>query len=106
MARSRSCRACRGWHDLAKPWPFECISHFGVIPRPAPNIRTDGMDPVRSMVSGQMFDSRSAYYREVRQAGCEIVGDDRAGFGKPPGYQAGDLAGDIKATIAELSQGS
>ena len=71
----------------------------------APFIRTDGMDPIRSMADGRTYDSRSAYYASVRSAGCEIVGDDAAGFGRPPGYEAGDLAGDIKQTIHELTHG-
>ena len=25
---SRSCRVCRGWHDLAETWPEGCLGHF------------------------------------------------------------------------------
>lgn len=28
MARSRYCRACKGWHDLAETWPEGCLGHF------------------------------------------------------------------------------
>ena len=73
---------------------------------PAPMIRPDGMDAVRCMADGRRYDSRSAYAAAVRRAGCEIVGDDRTGFGKAPGYQPGDIATDIKRTLAELSRGS
>lgn len=96
MARSRFCKTCEGWHDLAEPWPLECIR---VERNAAPNIRTDGMDPIVSMVSGKVHDSKSAYYREVRQAGCEIVGNDRAGFGKRPEYRPQGVAESIKRAI-------
>ena len=62
----------------------------------------DGMDPIVSMADGQTYDSKRAYQRGVRQAGCEIVGNDRAGFGKPPEYQPGNIGADIKRSIEEL----
>lgn len=107
MARAtyRTCKVCRELHEM-QTWPEACYGHFGEPPRQATYVRADGMDPIRSMVSGKMHDSKSAYYGEVRRAGCEIVGDDRGGFGKPPGYQAGDVAADIKRAVAELSQRS
>lgn len=46
----------------------------------APMIRTDGMDPIQSMLDGQTYDSRSGYYASLRRAGAEIVGNDRAPF--------------------------
>jgi hypothetical protein len=102
MARSRYCKACQGWHNLEQAWPAECAGHFGQV-NAAPMIRTDGMDPVKSMADGRVYDSRSAYYRSVKNAGCEIVGDDRAGFGKRPEFtpHAG-VERDIKRTIEQL----
>lgn len=104
MARSRLCRVCKDFHELDVQWPEACLGHFGVQASDAPFVRTDGMDAVQSMADGRTYDSKSAYYASVRRAGCEIVGDDRSGFGRPPGYQAGDVASDIKRTIAELSR--
>lgn len=103
MARSRACRACKGWHDLANPWPPECYGHFGVVANDAPYIRADGMDPIRSMADGQVYDSRSAYYRSVRRADCEIVGDDRSGFGPRPQARSEGVGQSIKAAIEKLS---
>ena len=37
----------------------------------------DGMDPVRNMADGKMYDSKSAYYGAVRAHGCEVIGNDR-----------------------------
>lgn len=84
MARTRLCRACKDFHDLDALWPSACAAHFGERASDAPYVRSDGMDPIRSMVSGKMHDSRSAYYAEVRSAGCEIVGNDAGGYGKRP----------------------
>lgn len=103
MARSRFCKICQGWHDLAEPWPVECIRYEA---NAAPNIRPDGMDPIQSMVSGKFHDSKSAYYAEVRRAGCEIVGDDRAGFGKRPEYVAKGVGQAIKRAIEQLESRS
>lgn len=42
----------------------------------APYVISDGMDPVRSMVDGKTYDSKSRYYGSVRAAGCEVIGND------------------------------
>lgn len=107
MARSRYCKACNGWHSVDEPWPEACFAHWPARSAGAQHVsfyvRTDGMDPIQSMVSGKVHDSRSAYYREVRQAGCEIVGDDRGGFGKRPEYRPEGVAQSIKRAIESLS---
>lgn len=79
--------------------------HFGVKASDAPYVRPDGMNPIRSMVSGKVHDSRSAYYREVRQAGCEIVGDDRSGFGPRPEARSEGVAQSIKRALAQHGMG-
>lgn len=71
-------------------------------PSAAPFVRTDGMDAIRSMADGQVYDSRSAYYRSVRQAGCEIVGDDRGGYGKRPEYRPEGVGQSIQRSIEML----
>jgi hypothetical protein len=75
---------------------------------PCPSIRADGMDAIQSMADGQMYDGRSAYYDSVKRAGCEIVGDDRDGFGRTKTVDdliPGNIGGDIKQVIKELSDG-
>ncbi len=72
----------------------------------APAIRTDGMSPIRSMADGRVYDSKSAYYASVRRAGCEIVGDDREGFGRTPGYAGDGVESDIKQAIGQLEAGT
>lgn len=68
----------------------------------APNIRPDGMDAIQSQVDGRMYDSKSAYYGSVKRAGCEIVGNDRAGFGPRPEYRPQNVGQDIKRSIEML----
>lgn len=36
----------------------------------------DGMDAIRSMADGKMYDSKSRYYSSVRANGCEVIGND------------------------------
>lgn len=103
--RSRLCRVCGEFHPLEHSWPSECLPHWGTVTVQAPSIRPDGMDPIRSMADGKTYDGRSAYYASVKRAGCEIVGDDRGGYGKPPTADRvipSNIQGDIKRAIAEL----
>ena len=102
MARSRLCRSCGDFHDLEQAWPESCASHFGVAASDAPMIRTDGMDPIRSMADGRMYDSKSGYYGSVRRAGCEIVGDDRKPFDRRPEFVSAGVGRDIKQAIEQL----
>lgn len=101
MARSRLCRTCGEFHDLAAPWPRSCYDHFGVVASDAPMIRTDGMDPVRSMANGQLYDSRSRYYGDLKARGLEIVGNERAEVERRPELRL-NAAPDIKRAIEEL----
>jgi hypothetical protein len=64
------------------------------------------MDAIRSMASGRMFDSKSAYYADVKAAGCEIVGDDAGGFSGTPGYKGEGVEQEIKTAIAQLEAGT
>ena len=69
---------------------------------PAPTVRPDAMDPLRSMADGRLYDSRSAYDASVRAAGCEIVGDERAPFDRRPAFEPGRAGADIKAALEQL----
>lgn len=101
MARSRLCRTCGEFHDLEQAWPPECYAHFGVLANEAPMIRTDGMDPVRSMADGRLYDSRSRYYGNLKARGLEIVGNERAEVERRPELRL-NAAPDIKRAIEEL----
>lgn len=50
---------------------------------PRPYLRPDGMSDVWNPVDGRHYDSKSAYERAVKAAGCEIVGNDAGHWQKP-----------------------
>lgn len=60
------------WHPNAKKW----LPQPPRSPRPRIHVISDTMDPIKSMASGLMHDSKSTYYKEVKAKGYEIVGDD------------------------------
>lgn len=77
MARSRLCRSCSEFHDLAQPWPQACAGHFGEQTGSAFNVISDSMDPIRSMADGKMYDSKSRYRGDLKARGLIEVGNDR-----------------------------
>lgn len=109
MARSRHCRVCDGWHEL-EAWPNECRSHFATRgPRSdlaAPMLIRDGMEPIVSMADGREYDSKRAYHKSVRAAGCEIVGDDKAPFDKKPEFVPQGVGESIKQAYEQLESGN
>jgi hypothetical protein len=78
MARSRLCRSCGDFHDLAAPWPEGCAAHFGQTSEEARfYVISDTMAPIRSMADGRMHDSKSVYRRELKARGCIEIGNER-----------------------------
>jgi hypothetical protein len=104
--RSRFCKACAGWHPADAPWPIACIAYWGEPAKrsdqPAPMLIRDGMDPIRSMADGQLYDSKRAYERGVRAAGCEIAGNDKAPFERRPTWEPQGVGQDISDVIDKL----
>jgi hypothetical protein len=69
-----------------------------------PAIRADGMDPIVNHANGLIYDSRSAYERAVKDAGCVIVGDDLPTPARPEPV-SDDLGHDIKTAIEQVEAG-
>lgn len=70
------------------------------------HVISDGLDDVLNMADGKRYSSKAAYYRAVRAAGCEIVGNDTKSL-KSRQRQNSDaaltgLGHDIKAAIEQL----
>jgi len=42
----------------------------------APSVIRDALDGVQNPCDGKVYDSKSAYYRAVKDAGCVIVGNE------------------------------
>lgn len=69
----------------------------------APMLIRDGMDPIRNHADGGIYDSKSAYYKAVKAAGCEVVGNDSSlAKAKPKEYVPEGVGRDIKRAIDEL----
>jgi hypothetical protein len=105
MARAtfRKCQACGDIHELSA-WPRECLEQFKRkrSELAAPFIRADGMDPIMNHANGLMYDSRSAYERGVKDAGCEIVGNEKLTAKPRPTLSDRELKQDIKTAIDQV----
>lgn len=77
MATYRICKVCGDIHDTAN-WPD---NHREWMPDnrsdlAAPMIIRDGMEPTKSMLDGQIYDSKSRIRQTYKQAGMVEVGND------------------------------
>lgn len=74
----RWCKVCRGWHSIETGPPDNCRPERNMARSdlPTPRLIRDGLDDVWCPVNGKTYDSKSAYYRAVKEAGCEIAGND------------------------------
>lgn len=57
----------------------------------------DGMEPTLNPANGKRYDSKRAYYRAVREAGCEIIGNEAPSASPRP--QMDDPIHDIKRAL-------
>jgi len=90
-------------HEVSA-WPGPCLEQFKRkrSDLPAPYIRSDGMDPTMNHADGQMYDSKSAYYRGVKDAGCEIVGNEALTPKGPTELCERELKQDISTVYDQL----
>jgi hypothetical protein len=102
-ATYRKCQSCGDIHDVAA-WPRTCLEQFRKARSdlPMPYIRADGMDAILNHANGQMYDSRSAYERGVRDAGCEIVGSEKIQPKARPVLSDRELKQDIKTAMDQV----
>jgi hypothetical protein len=66
----------------------------------APQVIRDGMDPTLNHATGRFYDSKRAYERDTRRAGCVIVGNERLPECRP--VELGGVGRDIKHAIEQL----
>ena len=102
-ATYRKCQACGDIHEVSA-WPRECLEQFKRkrSDLPAPFIGSDGMDAIMNHANGLMYDSRSAYERGVRDAGCEIVGSEKIEPKARPVLSDRELKQDIKTAMDQV----
>jgi hypothetical protein len=69
-----------------------------------PNVISDVMDTTLNHADCKHYDSKSKYYRAVKEAGCEVVGNDSSIVNPPHReHQPQDIAKDIKSAIDKHS---
>jgi hypothetical protein len=79
MPRYRICKLCGDLHDVDqwpdnhREWKIDNRSELA-----APMIIRDSMEPVKSMLDGQMYDSKRRLRRTYKEAGVIEVGDDKS----------------------------
>ena len=75
---------------------------------PSPMLIRDDMDAAVNPATGMLYESKSAFRKATRAAGCYEVGNDAPNQGGEPAYEAGpdrELAGDIKQAMEQLGHG-
>jgi hypothetical protein len=60
------------------------------------------MDPILNHANGLMYDSRSAYERGVKDAGCEIIGGEKLTPKPRPTLSDRELKQDIKTAMDQV----
>lgn len=90
-------------HEVSA-WPSACLEQFRKARSdlPMPAIRADGMSPIMNHADGQMYDSRSAYERGVKAAGCEIIGSEKIEPKPRPVLSDRELKQDIKTAMDQV----
>lgn len=71
----------------------------------APSVIRDGLDNVKNPVDGKAYDSKSAYYKAVKSAGCEIVGNEAEKMMDRPAPRSDVSRDDIDAALHKMKQG-
>jgi hypothetical protein len=66
----------------------------------APRVIRDGMEPTFNHATGLTYDSKRAFARDTRRAGCVIVGDER--LPARATAERGGVGRDIKTAIEQL----
>lgn len=107
MSRSRHCDCCGDWHDLEKPWPHNCISHYGKRQgedRIGLQIIKD-IDPYKAVgLPGQpIIGGRRQHKDAMRAHGMVEVGNEKVTqtYEAPPGLRE-DLKRAIYDTHGDL----
>lgn len=101
------CRDCMTVHWSGQ-WPKECVEARQNTKRgsvSAPYIRSDGMEAIVNHADGKMYDSKSRFERAVKDAGCEILGNDTPDAPTIKEPSLADIAGDVKTAIQQVEAG-
>lgn len=109
----RHCKTCGGDHPLDR-WPGNCFAepNWSRSELASPQLISDNLpgdiNGMLSMHDMKRYDSKAAYYRSLREGGCEIVGNDQQGprREKPEREVEADIARDVKDAFEQLKTDS
>lgn len=104
----RLCRVCDKWHDLDEPWPAPCCKPMPAISDlPFPQVMSDTMDPVQSMVTGVYHTSKRAMRAEYKQHNVAEVGNDPARLRpyKRPRKSDAAIRDTVEKAVAKFDRG-
>lgn len=76
-------------------------SEFRAPPQHGPYVITDTMPATMNHADGRRYDSKRAFERAVRAAGCEVVGNEA--LPAPQRAELPPVGPDIKRAIEELN---
>ena len=66
----------------------------------------DSLDYTMNPADGRRYSSKSAYYKAVRAAGCEIIGNENPANGVGQRPEMPDPGEDVKMAIEKLESGA
>lgn len=69
---------------------------------PAPMVLRDSMDAAINPATGLLYESKSAFRKATRQAGCYEVGNDEVSQAQPEYKELGGEEADIKQAMEQL----
>lgn len=67
-----------------------------------PTVISDSLPDLMNHADGQRYDSKRAFERAVRNAGCEIVGNEQQRVPERVSYSNGEVGRDVKRAIEQL----
>lgn len=71
----------------------------------APYVISDSMEPTKHMATGRTFDSKRAFSRETKAAGCVELGNEQIKPRAPERLNGGKRRDDIRKAIYDLKNG-
>jgi hypothetical protein len=95
--------ALRPWPEVASRRRARALASRSELP--APMIIRDELSGVVNPCDGKRYDSKSAYYRAVKEAGCVIVGNEAEKMMSAPRARSNVSRDEIAEAVQKVEQG-
>jgi hypothetical protein len=93
----------RPWSEVARLRREARIKVESLLPRPT--VIRDALDNVKNPVDGKIYDSKSSYYKAVKDAGCVIVGNEAEKLARQQSPRPEVTTREIGEAIQKVKQG-